>query len=104
MSEKRAMEISGHKTCSCFERYHIVSLSDIQESGRKMDMWIKSQRRANEKKISPADGVDHDARIQSSDVPVRYGPIRSRAALRNVRSKIRSKQMTPRIFPTYVDA
>jgi integrase len=34
MSEKRAMEISGHKTRSCFERYHIVSLADIQESGQ----------------------------------------------------------------------
>ena len=44
MSEKRAMEISGHKTRSCFERYHIVSLADIQESGAKMDKWIKEQR------------------------------------------------------------
>src|SRR5215468_12482575 len=44
MSEKRAMEISGHKTRSCFERYHIVSLADIQESGKKMDEWIKSLR------------------------------------------------------------
>jgi len=44
MSEKRAMEISGHKTRSCFERYHIVSLADIQESGKKMDQWMKAQR------------------------------------------------------------
>jgi hypothetical protein len=44
MSEKRAMEISGHETRSCFERYHIVSLSDIQESGQKMDKWLKAQR------------------------------------------------------------
>lgn len=44
MSEKRAMEISGHKTRSCFERYHIVSLADVQESGRKMDVWLKAQR------------------------------------------------------------
>jgi integrase len=44
MSEKRAMEISGHKTRSCFERYHIVSLADIQESGNKMDQWVKAQR------------------------------------------------------------
>jgi len=44
MSEKRAMEISGHKTRSCFERYHIVSLADIQESGAKMDKWMKEQR------------------------------------------------------------
>ncbi len=44
MSEKRAMEISGHKTRSCFERYHIVSLADIQESGKKMDEWVKALR------------------------------------------------------------
>lgn len=44
ISEKRAMEISGHKTRSCFDRYHIVSLADIQESGQKMDKWVKAQR------------------------------------------------------------
>ena len=49
MSEKRAMEISGHKTRSCFERYHIVSLADIQESGQKMDKWIKAQRGKQER-------------------------------------------------------
>jgi integrase len=49
MSEKRAMEISGHKTRSCFERYHIVSLADIQESGAKMDKWLKEQRAATTK-------------------------------------------------------
>lgn len=49
MSEKRAMEISGHKTRSCFERYHIVPLADIQESGKKMDRWMKEQRAAQVK-------------------------------------------------------
>jgi integrase len=49
MSEKRAMEISGHKTRSCFERYHIVSLADIQESGAKMDKWMKEQRSGTNK-------------------------------------------------------
>jgi hypothetical protein len=44
MSEKRAREISAYKTRSCFERYHIVPLADIQESGQKMDKWIKEQR------------------------------------------------------------
>ena len=43
ISEKRAMEISGQKTRSCFDRYHIVSLADIQESGQKMDKWVKAQ-------------------------------------------------------------
>ena len=41
MSAERAMEINGHKTRSCFERYHIVSFADIRESGAKMDTWIK---------------------------------------------------------------
>jgi integrase len=50
MSEKRAMEISGHKTRSCFERYHIVSLADIQESGQKMNKWMKAQRSAKSKR------------------------------------------------------
>jgi integrase len=53
MSEKRAMEISGHKTRSCFERYHIVSLADIQESGQRMDKWMKAQRTESTKKSAP---------------------------------------------------
>jgi integrase len=48
MSEKRAMVISGHRTRSCFDRYHIVSLDDIQESGEKMDRWVKDQRAEKE--------------------------------------------------------
>ena len=44
MSEKRAMEISGHKTRSCFERYHIVSFADVRESGQRMDRWMREQR------------------------------------------------------------
>jgi integrase len=48
MSEKRAMVISGHITRSCFDRYHIVSLDDIQESGEKMDRWVREQRSQKE--------------------------------------------------------
>ncbi len=77
MSEKRAMEISGHKTRSCFERYHIVSLSDIQESGRKMDTWIKSQRGANKKKISPVRTIDLDQSAGENSKQRRSGPARS---------------------------
>ncbi len=44
LSEKRAMEISGHKTRSMILRYNIVSLADIKECGREMDQWMKLQR------------------------------------------------------------
>jgi integrase len=64
MSEKRAMEISGHKTRSCFERYHIVSLADIQESGQKMDKWMKAQRSERAKK--PAEISNRKSRISKS--------------------------------------
>ena len=42
MLEKHAMEISGHKTPSLFERYHIMQLADIQESHHKMDEWANT--------------------------------------------------------------
>ena len=45
LSEKKAMEISGHKTRSMILRYDIVSLADVKESGEKMDGWIKAQRK-----------------------------------------------------------
>lgn len=49
LSEKRAMEISGHKTRSMILRYNIISLADIQESGEKMDGWMKTMRSKSKK-------------------------------------------------------
>jgi len=67
MSEKRAMEISGHKTRSCFERYHIVSLADVQESGKKMDKWIKAQRADSAKKAKGKGKKETSVRGRQAD-------------------------------------
>jgi integrase len=45
-SEKEAMEISGHKTRSVFERYHIVSDRRMKENAEKLGVHLAAKEKA----------------------------------------------------------
>ncbi|MEO8099415.1 MAG: site-specific integrase [Acidobacteriota bacterium] len=51
LSEKQAMEISGHKTRLVFDRYHIVSSQRLREMGTKLGEHMKEKEAA----VPPAD-------------------------------------------------
>jgi hypothetical protein len=36
VAERAAMQVTGHKTRSVFDRYHIVSPADLQDVARKL--------------------------------------------------------------------
>jgi hypothetical protein len=40
LSEKEALEISGHKSRAVFDRYHIVSSRRVRELGKKMEVHL----------------------------------------------------------------
>lgn len=49
VSERVAMSITGHKTRSIFDRYHIVASSDLREAACKLENSQRQHREALEK-------------------------------------------------------
>jgi hypothetical protein len=45
LSEKIAMDQSGHKTRAIFERYNIVDDTDRQLAQRRYQAWLAEQRK-----------------------------------------------------------
>jgi len=60
-SEKEAMEISGHKTRSVFDRYHIVSERRLKQLGERLEGHLKAK---DQELLGSDGGVRQNAKIQ----------------------------------------
>ena len=56
--ERVAMEMSGHKTRSIFDRYHIVADSDLQEAAKRLEQTMSSQTITKTITVIPVPPVD----------------------------------------------
>ena len=45
--ERRAMEIAGHKTRAVFDRYHIVSVTDLREAVERLNRVVSTRNGHN---------------------------------------------------------
>ena len=63
LSEKEAMEISGHKTRAVFDRYHIVSERRLIENAEKLAQHLKTKEIAQD---SPVLGQDTQVLVQDT--------------------------------------
>jgi integrase len=64
VSEKVAMELSGHLTRTIFENYHIVSTDDLVKAVQKVSATLKAIKKP---KVKPQDGIMPNVPFRSAD-------------------------------------
>jgi integrase len=51
--ERVAMQMSGHKTRSIFDRYHVVADTDLQEAAQRLEQALLSQTMTKTMTVAP---------------------------------------------------
>lgn len=63
LSEKEAMEISGHKTRAVFDRYHIVSERRMKQNAEKLEAHLKAKEVPGNDALGQDSGASHPGRV-----------------------------------------
>jgi hypothetical protein len=64
LSEKEAMEISGHRTRAVFDRYHIVSDRRMKQNAEKLGAHLRAKEKASpESRTGKDSGERQNGRI-----------------------------------------
>lgn len=63
LSEKEAMEISGHKTRAIFDRYHIISERRMKQNAEKLEAHLKAKESLETPVLGKDNGANRPGRV-----------------------------------------